>query len=106
MATVSKNSRSRFLLTLSPAYMKILENQPPWRVRSFLDEYQEEAQSAQLSVRHCVADFFAQGGNERLILPDGHLNPAGNALIAHKTLQWLKEISGQDQGTSHRGDYK
>jgi hypothetical protein len=84
-------------LTISPAYMKTLENEPPWRVRSFLDEYQEEARAAHLSVRQCVTDFFAECGNDRLILPDGHLNPAGNALIARKTMQWLKDSTVRDQ---------
>lgn len=93
MARVSQEADSDFLVTLSPAIMNSPNDDPPWRVGSFLREYAEDADAAGVLARHCVREYFERGGNEKFLTHAGahHLNSQGNLLIAEATLRWLKE---------------
>jgi hypothetical protein len=91
MSRVSCETGARFLVTLSPCHMVSASDNPPWRIGRFLREYEEDARAAGLSARHCIPSYFAEGGNDRFLLPEGFLNPEGNALIARATLHWLRE---------------
>jgi len=93
MAKVSSEAGAAFLVTLSPYGMCAAENNPPWRVASFLREYEEDAQAAGITALNCVPRYFAEGGNDRFLLPHSphYLNANGNALVARTTLRWLKE---------------
>jgi lysophospholipase L1-like esterase len=95
MAKTSSAAGSRFLVTLSPVTMNAPTDVPPYRVGSFLQEYQADAAAAGVPAINCVAEFFAEGGNDRFnrfnsLADYFHLNAQGNALIARHTMQWLK----------------
>lgn len=92
MANVSGRTGSAFLVTLSPAVMNAPADAPPWRVATFLREYEEDAAASRVLARQCIFEYFDQGGNTRFLTHPGgyHLNSSGNALIAEATLRWLK----------------
>jgi lysophospholipase L1-like esterase len=91
MAKTASAAGSRFLVTLSPVTLNAPTDVPPYRVGSFLREYQADAAAAGVPAINCVAEFFAEGGNDRfLAVHDPHLNAQGNTLIARHTMQWLK----------------
>ncbi len=94
MSRAANEAGAVFLVTLSPANMKFVnrpEDAPPWRVATFLREYESDARAAGVPALDCVQEYFAAGGNERfLIQEDGyHLNPKGNAFVARATASWL-----------------
>jgi hypothetical protein len=93
MHKLSSDAGAGFLVTLSPHFMNSVGDNPPWRVSSFLHEYQEDARVAGISAFDGVPEYFAEGGNDRFEVKGtgGYLNPTGNALIARTTLRWLKE---------------
>ena len=93
MAKASSEAGSQFLVTLSPTFMETPSDAPPWRVGSFLQEYQADAAAAWVPAINCVAEYFAKGGNARFLsAPDPyHLNSQGNALVAQHIMGWLKE---------------
>jgi lysophospholipase L1-like esterase len=93
MSSVCSEARVPFLVTLSPTSMSDAVDRPPWRVGSFVREYEDDARMAGVRAFSCVPEFFAEGGNKRFVLPGDpyHLNAQGNALIARTTLRWLKE---------------
>jgi hypothetical protein len=93
MYRLSNDARAGFLLTLSPHDMSSAVDNPPWRVASFLREYQADASAAGIPAMNCVPEYFAAGGNDRFLVapPLDYLSPDGNALIARTTLRWLKE---------------
>jgi hypothetical protein len=91
IARTASAAGSRFLVTLSPETMNAPTDGPPWRVGSFLQEYHADAAAAGVPAIDCVAEFFAAGGNDRLLEPgDPHLNKQGNELVARHTLRWIK----------------
>jgi len=93
MSRISRENGAGFLLTLSPHNMISALDNPPWRVASFLREYQEDAGAAGIPALDCVPEYFAAGGNDRFQLKAtvNFLNPKGNAFIAQTTMRWLKE---------------
>jgi lysophospholipase L1-like esterase len=93
MARVSREHGARFLVTLSPTEMPHMADEPPWRVASFLREFEGDAQAAGIPAVNCVPEFFAEGGNERFLprVDRLHLNPQGNSLIARMTQRWVAE---------------
>jgi lysophospholipase L1-like esterase len=92
MARVSRQGGSNFLVTLSPTSMNAASNTPPWRVGSFLEEYQADAAAAGVIALSFIPEYFAEGGNARFRAAGDiyHLNEEGNALVARHTLRWLK----------------
>jgi lysophospholipase L1-like esterase len=93
MSRVTQAAGIRFMVTLSPTSMETAADDPPWRVASFLREYENEARTAGIPAYQCVAEYFAAGGKARFALPTDpcHLDPAGNALIAQATQRWLRQ---------------
>jgi lysophospholipase L1-like esterase len=89
----ARQAGSRFLVTLSPTTMKGPVDASPWRVGSFVREYQADAASSGVTAINCVAEYFAQGGNARFeaVHDVNHLNQQGNALVVRHTMQWLLE---------------
>ncbi len=99
MSKLSNEAGARFVLTLSPHHLFSDQDPPPWRVASFLHEYQEDAKAAGIPALDCVPEFFRAGQNGRFQL-DGlayHLNAEGNAFIAAKTFEWLKQQGGAER---------
>jgi lysophospholipase L1-like esterase len=95
MSRAAAESRAVFVLTLSPCGMHLVngpEDSPPWRVGTFLREYEDDARAAGIPALNCMSEYFRAGGNDRFLLPQDpyHLNPQGNAFIAQTTAQWLK----------------
>jgi lysophospholipase L1-like esterase len=92
IANTSIGAGSRFLVTLSPALMNAPTDVPPMRVGSFLREYQADAADAGVPAINCVAEYWAAGGNHRLLGEKDklHLNREGNELVARHTMRWLK----------------
>jgi len=95
MSRMADEAGAVFLVALSPANMSLVnapEDAPPWRLESFLHEYDEDARAAGITALNCVPEFFAARGNNRFLLPHDHyhLNPQGNAFIAQLTARWLK----------------
>jgi hypothetical protein len=66
-------------------------DKPPFRVGSFLREYQSDAAAASVPAIHCVAEFFEEDGNHRFLSGRYHLNALGNALVARHIMGWLTE---------------
>ena len=93
MSRRSSDAGAEFLVSLSPHYMRSPGDNPPWRVASFLHEYEEDARAAGIPGLNCVPEYFAEGGNDRFEVKAGsdYLNPKGNALIARATFRWLKD---------------
>jgi hypothetical protein len=93
MSNVSREAGAAFLLTLSPTSIRAAEDHPPWRVASFLREYEEDYRANGVPAVNCVREYFANGGNARYLRSNDayHLNPEGNRLIAQTTWQWLKD---------------
>jgi lysophospholipase L1-like esterase len=93
MAKVSREADSMFVITLSPTHMNAATDDPPWRVGSFLREYQQDADAAGVPFVNCVHQYFDEGGNDRFLAGKGahHLNAEGNVLIARTTWRWLQE---------------
>jgi hypothetical protein len=93
MSRLSSKAGARFALTLSPCHMSSAEDNPPWRVASFRNEYREEAKAAGIPAFDCVPEYFAAGGNDRFQMDEtsADLNAEGNAFVARTTFQWLKE---------------
>jgi lysophospholipase L1-like esterase len=91
MARVSQAAGAQFFVTLSPANMNAAENTPPWRVGSFVREYEEDGRAAGVNARHCVPEYFRDGGAQRFAraTDKSHLNAQGNAYIAQATMRWL-----------------
>jgi lysophospholipase L1-like esterase len=92
MARASAGASSTFLVTLSPAGLERPTAAWPWRVSSFLQEYQVDAAAAGVTAIHCMDEYFAKGGNNRFqaVADSNHLNKEGNALVARHTMAWLK----------------
>lgn len=97
MARISERAGSRFLVTLSPAHMNAAIDQPPFRVGSFLREYQSDAAAAGVTAIHCIAEFFQEDGNRRFLSDQYHLNALGNALVARHIMSWLKVNEPHDK---------
>jgi lysophospholipase L1-like esterase len=93
MARVTQAAGSEFLVTLSPTTMPGPDDAPPWRVASFVKEYQADAAKMDVQATNCVALYFTEGGNKRFGASGDnyHMNAAGNILIAQDTARWMKE---------------
>jgi lysophospholipase L1-like esterase len=92
MADTAGKAGSRLLVTFSPALMNAPTDVPPFRVGSFLQEYEADATAIGVPAIHFVDEYFAEGGRSRFVSTDPyHLNGAGNALVARHTMQWLKK---------------
>jgi hypothetical protein len=93
MARASSKVGSRFLVSLSPTLMNAAEDVAPYRVGSFLRDYEADAAHSGLPAIHCVAEYFAEGGNDRFIsaVDPYHLNVQGNSLVAQHTVRWLQQ---------------
>jgi len=93
MSRVSREAGAVFLVSLSPTFMRVAGDDPPWRTASFLHEYKEDTRAAGVPAIDCVHEYFSEGGRDRFLLRNDrwHLNPEGNALIAQTTQRWLRE---------------
>jgi hypothetical protein len=93
MAKVTHEAGATFLVTLSPSLMDGPTDSPPWRVGSFLKDYEADAADAGVPAIHCLNDYFRRGGHPRFRAARDvyHLNKEGNALIAEHTKQWLMD---------------
>jgi len=95
MSRVASDAGAVFLVTLSPGSMNPVngpEDAPPWRLATFLREYEDDAKAAGIPALNCIPEYFTAGGNGRFLLPHDpyHLNRQGNAFIAQTTARWLK----------------
>jgi hypothetical protein len=92
LARASSAAGSSFVVTLSPTLIDSPNDAPPWRVRSFLVEYQADAAAIGVPAINCVEEYFAEGGHDRFrnVHDVFHLNAQGNALVARHTARWLK----------------
>jgi hypothetical protein len=91
MSRLAREEGARFLVTLSPTNMNAVTDNPPWRIASFLQEYQDDARAKGVPAIHCMSEYLTKGGAGRLALrlDPYHLNPQGNTLIAETTKRWL-----------------
>jgi hypothetical protein len=93
-ARVSHGAESKFLVSLSPTLMDVPRDASPWRIGSFLQEFQTDAAAAGVEAINCIPEYFAEGGHFRYRGSDlFHLSRHGNAFVARHTLRWLKEQS-------------
>jgi hypothetical protein len=92
MSRLSREHGARFVLSLSPHHMPGADDNPPWRVASFRQEFELQAAAVGIPAFDCVPEYFAGGGNDRFQSGSAgnYLNPEGNALIASLTMRWLK----------------
>jgi lysophospholipase L1-like esterase len=93
MARVSRAAGASFLLSVSPTMMNAPEDMPPWRVGTFLHEYEEDAKKAGVAALNGVPEYFTEGGNPRFVQTADrfHLNSLGNVQVARSTFRWLKK---------------
>jgi hypothetical protein len=91
MEKASSAAGSQFLVTLSPTLMETDSDAPPWRVGSFIQEYQADAAAVCVPAINCIAEYFARGGNAKFVSASDpyHLNGQGNALVAQHIMRWL-----------------
>lgn len=100
MAMCSRRAGAEFMVSLSPVHVMQSEDSFPWRVGSFLDEFRQDAAAIDGPAISGVAEHFALGGNDALLLHGDpcHLNQHGNALIAKATLGWVRAHYSTNRG--------